>query len=193
MIDEVESLTRSRSETKNEPSDGLRVVNALLTQIDQLKAYSNVLVLATSNLRSTIDDAFLDRADVAYEVGLPTQATAYDILRSSIVELQTKGLLSGGELFNYKLVACSDGQNGHHGDMFKPSHQLLDIVDEMSPKSARYLRKVTFMTAFRSTSYQSMFLAGPVPSINEGGRAAYQPLRVSERAQKVLHLDSSGR
>ena len=71
LIDEVESLTMSRTESKNEPSDGLRVVNALLTQIDQLKKFRNVLVLATSNLRNRIDDAFLDRADVSYEVGLP--------------------------------------------------------------------------------------------------------------------------
>ena len=68
LIDEVESLTMSRKESKNEPSDALRVVNALLTQIDQLKSHRNVLVLATSNLKNSIDDAFLDRADVAYEV-----------------------------------------------------------------------------------------------------------------------------
>merc|ERR1712029_468384 len=67
LIDEVESLTMSRKESKNEPSDALRVVNALLTQIDQLKSHRNVLVLATSNLKNSIDDAFLDRADVAYE------------------------------------------------------------------------------------------------------------------------------
>ena len=73
LIDEVESLTMSRKESKNEPSDGMRVVNALLTQIDQLKSYSNVLVLATSNLRNSIDDAFLDRADISFEVGLPSK------------------------------------------------------------------------------------------------------------------------
>ena len=39
MIDEVESLSRDRSSitSGSEPSDGLRVVNALLTQLDQLK------------------------------------------------------------------------------------------------------------------------------------------------------------
>ena len=72
ILQEVESLTMSRTESANEPSDGLRVVNALLTQIDQLKKFRNVLVLATSNLRKRIDDAFLDRADVSYEVGLPS-------------------------------------------------------------------------------------------------------------------------
>ena len=32
-----------------EPSDAIRVVNALLTQIDRLRAFDNVLVLTTSN------------------------------------------------------------------------------------------------------------------------------------------------
>ena len=92
LIDEVESLTMSRKESKNEPSDGMRVVNALLTQIDQLKSYSNVLVLATSNLRNSIDDAFLDRADISFEVGLPSKGAAYDILHSCLTELKNKGL-----------------------------------------------------------------------------------------------------
>jgi SpoVK/Ycf46/Vps4 family AAA+-type ATPase len=33
-----------------EPSDTVRVVNAILTQLDRLKAHPNALVLATSNL-----------------------------------------------------------------------------------------------------------------------------------------------
>jgi len=47
-----------------EPSDALRVVNALLTQLDRLKQRQNVLVLTTSNLPSAIDAAFVDRADI---------------------------------------------------------------------------------------------------------------------------------
>ena len=39
LIDEVESLARARQSvsSSNEPSDSVRVVNALLTQIDQIK------------------------------------------------------------------------------------------------------------------------------------------------------------
>ena len=39
-----------------EPSDALRVVNALLTQIDKLKYKKNVLVMATSNLVQAIGE-----------------------------------------------------------------------------------------------------------------------------------------
>lgn len=52
LIDEVESLTASRAAAMKgcEPSDAIRVVNALLTQIDSLKRHPNVIILATSNL-----------------------------------------------------------------------------------------------------------------------------------------------
>jgi len=43
LIEEVESLTHARPSSLAgiEPSDSLRVVNALLTQIDQIQRYSN--------------------------------------------------------------------------------------------------------------------------------------------------------
>jgi len=55
LIDEVESLSAARKSSHNEPSDAIRVVNALLTQIDGIKDYPNVLVLTTSNITGTID------------------------------------------------------------------------------------------------------------------------------------------
>lgn len=48
----------------SEPSDAIRAVNALLTQLDALQRYSNVMVLTTSNITQAIDVAFLDRADI---------------------------------------------------------------------------------------------------------------------------------
>lgn len=124
----------------------MRVVNALLTQIDQLKSYHNVLILATSNLRNDIDEAFLDRADVSYEVGLPTQGTAYDILFSCIMELKDKGLIhSADSLVPYKNINFKE-ENG-----LKGSRQLLEIVMKMEAKSARYLRKIPFQALMKVT------------------------------------------
>lgn len=56
LIDEVESLTKSRSSagSGSEPSDSLRVVNALLTQLDKLKQRRNCLVMTTSNISDSI-------------------------------------------------------------------------------------------------------------------------------------------
>lgn len=63
LIDEVESLTSARSSALRgaEPSDAIRVVNALLTQLDQIRRYPNVLILTTSNVTGAIDIAFIDR------------------------------------------------------------------------------------------------------------------------------------
>lgn len=66
LADEVESLTAARKAalSGSEPSDAIRVVNALLTQLDSLKNFSNVLILTTSNITEAIDVAFVDRADI---------------------------------------------------------------------------------------------------------------------------------
>ncbi|CAI5495856.1 unnamed protein product, partial [Closterium sp. Naga37s-1] len=56
LIDEVESLAAARQAALNgsDPSDAIRVVNALLTQLDKLKQHPNVMVLTTSNLTHAI-------------------------------------------------------------------------------------------------------------------------------------------
>ena len=108
LIDEVESLARARQSagSSNEPSDSIRVVNALLTQIDQIKRYffikycffknlawyfffrfPNVLILSTSNISGTIDLAFVDRADIKQYIGLPTPRAIYAIYHSCLTEL----------------------------------------------------------------------------------------------------------
>ncbi|EKF38436.1 ATPase protein, putative [Trypanosoma cruzi marinkellei] len=68
LLDEVESLaaTRQSALRGNEPSDAIRVVNALLTQLDSLQRRHNVVVFATSNITGAIDVAFIDRADKKY-------------------------------------------------------------------------------------------------------------------------------
>jgi len=64
LIDEVESLTAARAGAVSgqEPSDALRVVNALLTQLDKLKQKKNILFMATSNLVTAIGELKLNFA-----------------------------------------------------------------------------------------------------------------------------------
>jgi len=95
LIDEVESLTAARKSSGSEPSDAMRVVNAMLTQLDSLKNQPNVLILTTSNITGSIDLAFVDRADIKQYIGPPSQAAIYAILHSCVLELVTKGLLRG--------------------------------------------------------------------------------------------------
>ncbi|TDL29268.1 AAA-domain-containing protein [Rickenella mellea] len=96
LIDEVESLTAARAGAMagTEPSDALRVVNALLTQLDKLKHKKNVLVLSTSNLAKAIDSAFVDRADIVQYIDVPPREAIYEIFRSCLMELVIKGIVS---------------------------------------------------------------------------------------------------
>ncbi|KAG5646402.1 hypothetical protein DXG03_003452 [Asterophora parasitica] len=95
-IDEVESLTAARAGAMagTEPSDGLRVVNALLTQLDKLKHRKNVLIMSTSNLVKAIDSAFVDRADIVQYVDLPSREAIYEILRTCLCEIVSKGIVA---------------------------------------------------------------------------------------------------
>ncbi|KAG5188595.1 P-loop containing nucleoside triphosphate hydrolase protein [Tribonema minus] len=95
LVDEVESLTTARSAAMsgNEPSDAVRVVNAVLTQIDSLRARDNVLVLTTSNVSKAIDLAFVDRADIKMLIGLPGVQARYSILQSCLAELMRTGII----------------------------------------------------------------------------------------------------
>lgn len=89
LIDEVESLAHARKSCTNgtEPSDSIRVVNALLTQLDQIKRYKNVLILTTSNVTEAIDLAFVDRADIKQFIGYPDEKAIAKIYCSCIGEL----------------------------------------------------------------------------------------------------------
>ena len=96
LIDEVESLTAARQAavSGSEPSDAVRVVNALLTQLDQLRKYKNALVLTTSNITGAIDDAFVDRADIKQYIGPPGVLARYRILVGCVHELGRVGVIA---------------------------------------------------------------------------------------------------
>jgi SpoVK/Ycf46/Vps4 family AAA+-type ATPase len=120
LIDEIESLSMSRTSSiaSNEPSDMLRVVNTLLTQIDRLKSYSNILILTTSNLIEIIDQALIDRADLTLFIGPPSLKTIFHIYRACLNELLEKHLIhptSESEEVKEKLWSLakfSDGLSG---------------------------------------------------------------------------------
>ncbi|CAF3846907.1 unnamed protein product, partial [Rotaria sp. Silwood1] len=154
LIDEIESLSISRisSLSSNEPSDMLRVVNTLLTHIDRLKSFSNILVLTTSNLIEIIDQALIDRSDLILFIGPPSIKTTFHIYRACFIELIEKNLiyskyhseelkdklwnlaklshgLSGRTLRKLPMIAFSHIQQSDHfihpEQLFKAMHQQL--------------------------------------------------------------------
>lgn len=126
LIDEVESLTAARASAGSgtEPSDALRVVNALLTQLDKLRLKKNVLVMSTSNLVKAIDCAFIDRADIVQYIDLPGREAIYDILRSCLTEVMAKGIIPTVPIPHTKQVQMYEVSHQHELDGQAPATDI---------------------------------------------------------------------
>uniref|UniRef100_A0A023GMY5 Putative hpv16 e1 protein n=1 Tax=Amblyomma triste TaxID=251400 RepID=A0A023GMY5_AMBTT len=138
LIDEVESLAHCRSAAigGNEPSDAIRVVNALLTQIDIMKRYPNVFILTTSNISGVIDLAFVDRADFKYHLGYPSQACVSKIFISCMEELRRVSIIN--DTFSF-LESNSDEKDSELETLF------CTLCASAVGLSGRQLRKLPFI------------------------------------------------
>lgn len=138
LIDEVESLAHCRSTAigGNEPSDAIRVVNALLTQIDIMKRYPNVFILTTSNISGAIDLAFVDRADFKYHLGYPSAKCISKIIMSCLKELHRVSVINE----NMSLLESNDdeGVDGLQSLFNSLCHRAVGL-------SGRRLRKLPFI------------------------------------------------
>ncbi|KAK7061536.1 pachytene checkpoint protein 2 [Favolaschia claudopus] len=141
LIDEVESLTAARAGAMagTEPSDGLRVVNALLTQLDKLKHRKNVLIMATSNLVKAIDSAFVDRADIVQYVDLPSRDAVYDILRTCLCEIVARGIVSSIAVPTLKQAQMYELASLHSSDHSVATSTLLDSREKAKNVALRLL------------------------------------------------------
>eukprot|EP00794_Sanderia_malayensis_P019000 gene19000-20912_t len=139
LIDEIESLTAARASAMkgSEPSDAIRVVNALLTQLDQIKRNPNVIILTTSNITGAIDLAFVDRADIKQYIGPPSVNAIYKIFHSCIKELIEKKIVCPAEqLFSVRFVDNA----ATHSSLY-----LREISKKCYGLSGRALRKLPFL------------------------------------------------
>uniref|UniRef100_H2Z3E6 Pachytene checkpoint protein 2 homolog n=1 Tax=Ciona savignyi TaxID=51511 RepID=H2Z3E6_CIOSA len=161
LVDEVESLTAARSSVAagTEPSDAIRVVNAVLTRLDQLKQYKNVLILTTSNVTGKIDAAFIDRADIKFYIGPPSPEAIYAILRSCIMELCRAHVV----ISRVEILARTPSDIA---TLSLPlSQKLWEISQEAYGLSGRALRKLPFLAhaqsiqTFKNTSLENFLHA----------------------------------
>ncbi|KMT10708.1 hypothetical protein BVRB_5g118170 [Beta vulgaris subsp. vulgaris] len=155
LIDEVESLAAARKAalSGSEPSDSIRVVNALLTQLDKLKSSPNVIIMTTSNITAAIDIAFVDRADIKAYVGPPTLQARYEILRSCLEELLRTKILNNFQdkpldiltfpSLKEKLQLC---ELQEPQDSLTLARRLLEVAEACEGLSGRSLRKLPFLT-----------------------------------------------
>ncbi|GIQ86339.1 hypothetical protein KIPB_008178, partial [Kipferlia bialata] len=98
----------------SEPSDAIRVVNAVLTQLDMLRSLPNVLTLTTSNITRAVDPAFVDRADLVMTLTYPDPDARRALLLTCIQELVRTGIVTptGSVPDLSKVVAASQGLSG---------------------------------------------------------------------------------
>ncbi|XP_055331423.1 pachytene checkpoint protein 2 homolog [Paramacrobiotus metropolitanus] len=136
LIDEVESLARARqaSLSGNEPSDAVRAVNALLTQIDKIKQYPNILIFTTSNISEAIDLAFVDRADIKQYIGNPSEDAIMVVCISCLEELIRKGVLNSDPSIYF-----TENDNA-------TQDALRRVAKACQGLSGRSLRKLPFLT-----------------------------------------------
>ncbi|KAJ7313713.1 hypothetical protein JRQ81_005347 [Phrynocephalus forsythii] len=145
LIDEVESLTAARNAVRagTEPSDAIRVVNAVLTQIDQIKRYPNVVILTTSNITEKIDMAFVDRADIRQYIGPPSMAAIFKIYLSCLEELMKCQIIYPRQqlltLRELEMIGYLEN------DVSKLSLILKSISRKSEGLSGRVLRKLPFL------------------------------------------------
>lgn len=98
VIDEVNTFATRRSMATggHDPVDVMRATEAALRGIDYLATTSsNVVILATSNFVATIDEAMLDRIDVAMEIELPGPDMIRSILLDTLSEVPGAQLVDG--------------------------------------------------------------------------------------------------
>ena len=87
LIDEIETIAtdRSRLSLETNPVDVIRAVDAALVGLDRLaRKFSNVLILATSNLHDAIDPALRTRADFICEVPVPDAEARRLIIQQTV-------------------------------------------------------------------------------------------------------------
>ncbi|MCJ8745519.1 hypothetical protein PDJAM_G00131160 [Pangasius djambal] len=141
----VESLTAARnaSQAGTEPSDAIRVVNSVLTQLDQIKRHPNVVILTTSNVTEKIDLAFVDRADIKQYIGLPSAQAIFNIYLSCLEELMKRQIIyPRQQLLNLEEL---DTLDYIESEVTELSLHLQKIAEKSVGLSGRTLRKIPFL------------------------------------------------
>ena len=90
LLDEVETLAPDRAKLSLEanPVDVHRATDAVLAQLDLLAArHPELLFIATSNFAQAIDGAFISRADLMVNMGLPPHEACEKILVDTVLKL----------------------------------------------------------------------------------------------------------
>lgn len=115
LLDEVEALAvnRSRASLDTNPVDVHRSTEAVLSGIDRVAgAWPNVTFVATTNYIAGVDAAFLSRADLVEDVGVPGAAALEVVLADAIREVTGRDTPADGDLTALAAACADDGMDG---------------------------------------------------------------------------------
>lgn len=145
LLDEVESVARARSHvqsTTQSSGDEIRVVNAFLTALDDISQYSNVVVMATSNLLNDIDNAVVDRADMRLHVDIPHVSIIQHLILECVTHLVKSGIVVIEDDHNTNLLA---DRSRSATSLRQSPAWLQEACIQLEGLSARQLRKLSIV------------------------------------------------
>jgi vesicle-fusing ATPase len=95
ILDEIDSLVKSRGTSGDSTGVGDRIVNQFLTMIDGPKELDNILLIGMTNRKDLIDDAILrpGRLEVHIEINLPDEKGRLEILNVHTKKILTNKFL----------------------------------------------------------------------------------------------------
>uniref|UniRef100_A0A673JWL9 Pachytene checkpoint protein 2 homolog n=1 Tax=Sinocyclocheilus rhinocerous TaxID=307959 RepID=A0A673JWL9_9TELE len=143
LIDESLTAAWSAAQAGTEPSDAIRVVKSVLTQLDQIKRHPDVVILTTSNITEKIDLAFVDRADIKQYIGPPSASAIFNIYLSCLEELMKRQIVYPRQ----QLLSLEElgTMNFMESDVTRLSLTLRNIAQRSVGLSGRALRKIPFL------------------------------------------------
>jgi pachytene checkpoint protein 2 len=119
VIDEVESFAvrRSLASFETNPVDVQRATDAVLAGLDHLaSAVPGAVVVTTTNFVSAVDEAFLSRADLVLELGLPGAGARAQIIAAALADLAVAwpslSALAKDETLHEDVAGLTEGWDG---------------------------------------------------------------------------------
>lgn len=164
-------------------------------QVDKLRNNPSVMVLTTSNLSGSIDDAFIDRADMKRFIGNPGVAARFAIFHDCVIvsvatfsdrqELLRTGIVVGDDAMIREceaVMSCEDATS--------VPGLLRDCVLESEGLSGRALRKLPFQAYARWLCGRTVglgeFLAAMKRSITVGVESGFEGQTEKEDRGRIV-------
>ncbi|MCF4118579.1 ATP-binding protein [Rhodovulum sulfidophilum] len=112
LIDEIDAAGSRQGEDRHNANYRANVINALLTEIDQLTRAEGVILIAATNHPDAIDPAILrpGRFDLHLSLPLPTQAQIRHMLQRTLPEERTEDLSALALAFSGQTPAAIDAR-----------------------------------------------------------------------------------